>query len=218
MTYRDDNDALRQQVQELERELESARAEAAGRKEAEAEVERLKSALAEAQLELERLRPGAAQQAALRRRGAMLAGVGVAALLVVGAVAFLLVSRGGSEVAPASTPADQVAVVPSPGSTTGALPETERDERLVRSIIQQHAGEIRGCYEKELQASPGMAGTVTLQLAIDDGRVTPEIVAAGSTLNNAKVEACIVAAARRWSFPRDTRFTFRYPLVFRTSE
>jgi hypothetical protein len=210
MTFSDDNDALRQRAQELERELESSRA---GRKEAEAEVERLNAALAEARRELEQLRAGKpAQEPDPRRRRAGLVAVIAAALLVACAAVVLVVSHETprpAEPVPATSP-------PSPQPAAARiLPETQPDERLVRSIIQQHAAELQGCYEQELQASPSLAGTVMLQLAIDAGRVTPEI-ASGSTLNNARVESCIVAAASRWSFPRDSRFTFRYPIVFRS--
>jgi len=208
MSYSDDNDALRQRAQELERELESSRA---GREKAEAEVARLNAALAEARREVEQLRAGTpAQEPDPRRRRAGLVAVVAAALLVACAAVVLVVSHETPPAGPVpatSPPSPQ----PAPARV---LPETQPDESLVRSIIQQHAAELQGCYEQELQASPSLAGTVMLQLAIDAGRVTPEI-ASGSTLNNARVETCIVAAASRWSFPRDSRFTFRYPIVFR---
>jgi Ca-activated chloride channel homolog len=72
---------------------------------------------------------------------------------------------------------------------------------VIRRVVRRHANEVRFCYEKGLAAEPALTGRVVIKLVIDaQGRVTMAAVAE-TTLNEPNVEACIVAAVRRWIFP-----------------
>lgn len=216
MSYRDDQDALHERVQELERDLQRARTEAAGRKEAQAEVERLNKSLAKAMRELERLRPPVAQEPdQQKRRVFILVGALSAAMLIAGVVMVLLL-RGTAEHVAAP---QAVRPVTAPANAEGSL-----DEHVAARIVQRHSGEIRSCYNRELQATPSLEGSVTLQLRVAEGRATPIVE---STLRDAnrevlsraarRVETCIVAAVRQWSFPRGS-LLLKYPIVFRQSK
>jgi hypothetical protein len=81
-------------------------------------------------------------------------------------------------------------------TTRGSL-----DKEIVRRVIRQHLNEVKYCYERELLHRPSLGGRVAAQFTIlPTGRVATAVVAS-STLANAAVEACIIAAIRRWEFP-----------------
>jgi hypothetical protein len=81
-------------------------------------------------------------------------------------------------------------------TTQGSL-----DKEIVRRIIRRHVNEIRYCYEQELARHPSLAGRVVTQFSIlPDGRVGTALLAA-STVDDVRVQACILAAVRRWEFP-----------------
>jgi TonB family protein len=68
-------------------------------------------------------------------------------------------------------------------------------------VIHRHVNELRFCHEKELGQRPQLQGKLWVRFVIAlDGRVSAAVVAR-STLSNPKVEACAVAAFRRWTFP-----------------
>jgi TonB family protein len=83
------------------------------------------------------------------------------------------------------------------GLVTGSL-----DKDVIRRIIRRHINEVKYCYQKELQGNPALRGTVVVRFTIGkDGLVTKAEVAS-TTLKNTTVETCIVAAVRRWLFPK----------------
>jgi TonB family protein len=76
------------------------------------------------------------------------------------------------------------------------------DREIIRRIIRRHINEVRYCYEQELVKRPGLGGRVAVQFTI---AATGQVIAStlqSSTLNNARVESCIVQAVRRWEFPK----------------
>jgi hypothetical protein len=87
-------------------------------------------------------------------------------------------------------------VMPASASVRGAL-----DKEIVRRIVRRHLNEVRYCYESSLARRPSLAGRVVTSFTIaPTGRVLSSLLQS-STLADAKVEACIVGAVRRWEFP-----------------
>jgi hypothetical protein len=78
----------------------------------------------------------------------------------------------------------------------GNLPKPDAD-RVVRAA----SAKMRGCYDKEKAANPGLAGKVVFRLTVDDrGRVVVgEVVT--STLGGGDAEICMVRATRDLKFP-----------------
>jgi len=72
---------------------------------------------------------------------------------------------------------------------------------VIRRTIRRHVNEVRFCYEQELSSRPDLAGRVTVSFIIGQ---TGAVMSSGvmqTTLNNARVESCIVQAVHRWTFP-----------------
>ena len=95
------------------------------------------------------------------------------------------------------------------------------DKEIVRRIIRQHINEVRFCYEEALRRQPRLAGRVGVQFTIaGTGQVLASVLQ-NSTLGNASVENCTVAAVRRWQFPQPAGggvVIVSYPFVFSQPE
>ncbi|MBL9100665.1 MAG: energy transducer TonB [Myxococcales bacterium] len=91
------------------------------------------------------------------------------------------------------------------------------DKDIIRRVVRAHINEIRRCYNQGLALEPTLAGRVVVEFTVrGDGSVRDSAVTS-STINDADVDACIAAAARRWRFPRPERdepVTVAYPFVF----
>lgn len=87
-------------------------------------------------------------------------------------------------------------IVPGNPEVQGSL-----DKEIIRRVVRQHRGEIRYCYESELQKNKGLAGRVTVRFTISATGSVVSAVVRDSTLNNATVERCMTDKIRRWVFP-----------------
>lgn len=77
---------------------------------------------------------------------------------------------------------------------------------IIRSITVGHShghrNEVKLCYEYEMEKDPTLAGRVEVQFTISaQGEVIAAVVAK-STMNHPVLERCVVAAVRRWKFPK----------------
>lgn len=104
-----------------------------------------------------------------------------------------------------------------PGRVTVETGTVSRE--LIRRVIQRHRSAIRYCYVSlALAENPGSSGKVTLRFVIDkNGRVISSAVAE-TTLRHPATERCLVAATRRWQFPRISSIVMvKYPFFFKSS-
>jgi hypothetical protein len=78
------------------------------------------------------------------------------------------------------------------------------DKELIRKVIQEHAAQIRFCYEEQLAVNPKLAGKVAIKWVIDaDGNASNASVdAAATTLKDDKVHQCMMARIVSWQFPK----------------
>jgi len=72
---------------------------------------------------------------------------------------------------------------------------------LIAKVIRRHAAEVKFCYEQTLQQIPDLAGKIAVLFVIDATGSVAQADVAESTLNDASVEACVLARVRRWRFP-----------------
>jgi len=88
----------------------------------------------------------------------------------------------------------------------------------VAKVIQQHQGEIQGCYERELLSNAGLAGKVTFEWTITRQGDVSGAREKSSTLNSAAVSNCILKIIRGMSFPKPKggSVTISYPFMFRS--
>lgn len=92
------------------------------------------------------------------------------------------------------------------------------DKALIRRYIREHTSQIRYCYERVLQNTPGLHGKVGVEFVIgSQGRVTKAKIGE-STLGNVQVEQCIVGKVAGWRFPKPRGggiVIIRYPFIFK---
>ncbi|HEX7499800.1 MAG TPA: AgmX/PglI C-terminal domain-containing protein, partial [Polyangia bacterium] len=103
-------------------------------------------------------------------------------------------------------------VIPGPSTVRGSL-----DKEIIRRIIRMHSNEVKFCYEQELARHPALSGRISVQFVIAaNGEVTSSVLQS-STVNNPRVESCVVQAFRRWEFPKASGATntiVSYPFNF----
>lgn len=94
------------------------------------------------------------------------------------------------------------------------------DPELIRRVVREHADQVRYCYERELNRSPGLQGKVNIKWTIDAaGKVTRAAIAE-SSLANAAVEGCLTGRVLTWRFPAPRgggTVVVNYPFVFKRS-
>ncbi len=109
-----------------------------------------------------------------------------------------------------------VGITDSDSTIVGSL-----DKELIRRVIKANLGQIRYCYESELQAKPNLAGKVLVRFIINPtGDVAQAQVAEGSSLNEPRLSECIRTRVRSWKFPSPKgggNVVVTYPFVFRPS-
>ena len=107
----------------------------------------------------------------------------------------------------------RVASVPTPvlgpPRTSGDL-----DKEIIRRYVKRYVNQVGYCYEKELLAKPGLAGTVSVQFLIaPDGTVQS---ANGSGMDD-EVSRCVATVVKQIKFPRPTNggaVQVNYPFNF----
>jgi anti-sigma factor RsiW len=93
------------------------------------------------------------------------------------------------------------------------------EENVRAAELQRHARvhqhHIKACYDKALRQTPGLEGVVKLRLTVaTDGRIAAAKALPGSGLPGG-VEACLVAAVKRWTIGRGAPVTVDYPVVLK---
>lgn len=75
------------------------------------------------------------------------------------------------------------------------------DRALIADVVERNKGQVRFCYEQELQSDPRLAGRVVVAWLIgSDGTVSNARIQS-STLHSRNVEECILTRLRTWRFP-----------------
>ncbi|NMO18285.1 TonB family protein [Pyxidicoccus fallax] len=87
-------------------------------------------------------------------------------------------------------------VIPGKTTVVGGL-----DKDVIAKVIRRHQGEIKYCYESELNKNPSLAGKVAVAFTIDPTGAVSDATVSESTLGNAKAEQCMLSRIRRWKFP-----------------
>ena len=89
-------------------------------------------------------------------------------------------------------------------------------KELIAKVINEHLGEVRGCYERALLKEAGLAGKLVLEWTIDLTGHVDEIKVKQATLKGADVPNCIVNSLKTWIFPKPTggKVVVSYPFLF----
>jgi outer membrane biosynthesis protein TonB len=102
---------------------------------------------------------------------------------------------------------------------TTAPPEVEGfcAKEAINRVVRAHQGGIRFCFERELQRDPKLSGKVLVGWKINlEGRVQFAKIDS-SSLQNQRVESCMLQNIRRWIFPKPQGgiCVINYPFVFK---
>ena len=73
-----------------------------------------------------------------------------------------------------------------------------RSAQAIHEVILSHQSAIQHCYERELKRFPDMKGKVTVSITIGPDGAVKEAAILESTINNERVERCILSRIRRW--------------------
>ena len=87
------------------------------------------------------------------------------------------------------------------GSGAGS---SQRDPEVIDAIINQNKASVEYCYQSQLKLNPNLRGDIFLSFDILANGKVGGVKILSSSLNNSKVESCIIKSVRRWSFPRQT--------------
>ena len=94
----------------------------------------------------------------------------------------------------------------------------ELDKATVRRVIQSHIGQIKWCYQKELQKNPDLGGKVVLSFLIAANGSTVNPGVSVNTMATPAVGQCIAQKASRWTFPSPRNggvVKVSYPFLFK---
>jgi outer membrane biosynthesis protein TonB len=109
---------------------------------------------------------------------------------------------------------------PTPVPQEQATVQGSYDKDIIRRIVRAHIGEVRFCYEKELQANPALKGRAALRFSIGaEGTVvaTERVEVEPDDDAMRAVADCAAHAMRRWTFPKPDgggSVVVTYPFVF----
>lgn len=109
-------------------------------------------------------------------------------------------------------------IEPGPAVVCGGGPCL--DKELIRRIIRSHLGQVRYCYEAQLNANPSLEGKVAITFHVVASGVVDDARVASTTANNTGLESCLVSRVRTWRFPVDARagsYVVTYPFIFKTA-
>lgn len=91
------------------------------------------------------------------------------------------------------------------------------DKEAIRRVIISKLGELKACYNRSLNRSPGLEGKIVLEWLIGNGGRVLEARVKTTTMNNPEVEQCCVNRLKGWRFPdppSGQEAQVAYPFVF----
>ena len=106
-------------------------------------------------------------------------------------------------------------VIPGKPIISGSL-----DMETIRRVIRRHRNEYRYCYEKQLNTKRDLNGKITVKFTIAGNGSVIAAAVADTTMNDRKVEGCLVTKIKRWVFPAPKGggiVIVKYPFVFKAS-
>jgi TonB family protein len=83
----------------------------------------------------------------------------------------------------------------TPASRGGLSPDQ------VKRVVMAHTGALRACYESEAQRNPNLQGGVTVTWKIEPSGSVASASIASSSMNNPRVEGCVLRQVKAWKFP-----------------
>lgn len=73
-----------------------------------------------------------------------------------------------------------------------------RSPEAIQEVLIAHNAAVRYCYERELKRTPTLKGKISVRITVDPNGYVKGAEIVTSTLNNTRVERCILARIRLW--------------------
>lgn len=73
-----------------------------------------------------------------------------------------------------------------------------RSPEAIQEVLLSHVPAIRYCYERELKRSPTLKGKISVRITVSPDGSVKSVSIVSSTMNNERVERCILARIRLW--------------------
>jgi TonB family protein len=73
-----------------------------------------------------------------------------------------------------------------------------RDPDKVSEVINGHNSSIQYCYQRELKQNPDLRGKLVVRFTVTPEGKVKDVNIISSTLNNPRIERCVVTRIRRW--------------------
>lgn len=94
-----------------------------------------------------------------------------------------------------------------------------RSAQAIQEVLYQHNKVVKYCYDRELRRYPTLKGKVVVRITISPAGEVINASIQSSTLNNERVERCIIARISHWKDfrsvdPKAGNVTFRQTYVF----
>jgi outer membrane biosynthesis protein TonB len=111
---------------------------------------------------------------------------------------------------------ENVNIGPGVASGPGVVNEGGLTSEQVRRAVMAHTGALRACYETEAQRLPQLRGGVTVAFTIEANGSVSQATVSASTLQNTRVEGCLLRQIKSWRFPESdpattvTGYPFRF--------
>ncbi|MFT5681280.1 MAG: TonB family protein [Myxococcota bacterium] len=111
---------------------------------------------------------------------------------------------------------DTITYAAPAGFTSASDGQGEMERSNIALGIRAKMGVYKGCYQRQLQRSPNLQGTVTVEFIIDEVGVVSRARVASSSLGNEQVEKCLVQNLEGSQFPnpRGGTVVVTYPFNF----
>lgn len=92
------------------------------------------------------------------------------------------------------------------------------DKELIRKVIHAHVGQVRSCYEMELQRAPSLAGKISVTFMVGPSGSVAAAQVGENTSKSAELGDCLARRVRTWSFPVEKAglgYRVTYPFIFK---
>lgn len=73
-----------------------------------------------------------------------------------------------------------------------------RSQDAVAAIVARHTAAIQSCYQSEVRRTPDLKGKIVVRFVITPQGTIESATIISSTLNNARVEKCVISRILRW--------------------
>jgi pSer/pThr/pTyr-binding forkhead associated (FHA) protein/uncharacterized membrane protein YgcG len=123
--------------------------------------------------------------------------------------------RGGMNLRGKSRRKKRIRIQPGRLFLKGSLSK----EQIAR-VVRQNWYQIRYCYESQLRKNPKLAGKIIIRWIISGSGNVQTANTASTSMNNERVENCIVRRVLRWKFPQPQGggiVVVNYPFIFRVA-